>query len=317
MSLMANNQKKKALEFISNAQKALSKKAWFASGRERNAEDAAELMMQAANAYKVGGWHHDAGTAYMKAAKIYQITLSMSNEASKCFSQAGACFKKSNPVDAIQAYKAAVSLMTDAGRLNQAAKLCKECGELYESEEVEPTTTGDDKSSIVLAIEFYEQAAELFGLEEAKSAQSQSLAKIAELCSAALNPPDLSRAAHIYDQLGRNCLESNLLKYNAKIFFLQAIFCHLAQQDAVAAQQAMDRYEGVDYTFGESREGKFCKKITECMEGYDAEGFSQAVYEFDRISKLDPWKTSMLLKVKRGICDEVGEGEDEDDLDLT
>lgn len=300
---------------MSEAQKTLSKKAWFASGRERNAEEAAELMMQAANAYKVGGWHQEAGTTYMEAAKIYQNTLSQANEASKCYSQAGASFKKANPVDAIQAYQSAVTLMTDAGRLNQAAKLCKECGEIYESEEVE--TSGGEKSSVVLAIEFYEQAAELFGLEDAKSQESQSLAKIAELCSAALDPPDLQRAAGIYDQLGRQCLESNLLKFNAKGYFLQAIFCHLAQQDAVAASQAMDRYEGVDYTFGESREGKLCKKITECVEGYDSEGFSQALFEYDRISKLDPWKTSMLLKVKRGISDEGGDGEDEDDVDLT
>lgn len=224
----------------------------------------------------------------------------------------GSCFKKSNPVDAVQAYQSAVALLTDAGRLTQAAKLCKECAELYENEEV----AGDSSASpTVLAIQMYEQASELFSLEDSKSQSSQCLAKVAELCSAALDPPDLLRAAQIYQDLGSACLESNLLKYNAKGYFLQAILCHLANQDVVAAQEALSRYEGMDYTFSESREGKFSAQLVECVEGMDAEAFATAAFEYDRISKLDPWKTSMLVRVKRSIQeDEVG---DDDEFDLT
>lgn len=213
----------------------------------------------------------------------------------------------------MHAYQSAVSLLTDAGRLTQAAKLCREVAELYESEEI--TDTGG-KSSIVMAIESYEQAAELFEMEDGKSTASQCQAKVAELCSAALDPPDLLRAAQIYDELGRKCLDSNLLKFNAKGYFLQAILCHLANSDAIGAQQAMQRYEGIDYTFSESREGKFCRQLVDCVEGFDVEGFGTACFEYDRISKLDPWKTSMLVKVKRSIQDDAG-GEDEDDVDLT
>lgn len=226
----------------------------------------------------------------------------------------GQCYKKANPVDAISAYQSAVGIMTDAGRLTQAAKLCKECAELYESDEV-PVTGG--KSAVVLAIENYEQAAELFAMEEGKSQSSQCQAKVAELCSAALDPPDLLRAAQIYDELGRKCLDSNLLKFNAKGYFLQAILCHLALPDAIGAQQAMQRYEGIDYTFSESREGKFCRSLIDCVEGFDVEGFGTACFEYDRISKLDPWKTSMLVKVKRSIADDEGGEGEEDDVDLT
>jgi alpha-soluble NSF attachment protein len=227
----------------------------------------------------------------------------------------GQCFKKSNPDDAVKAFSAAVSLYTDNGRITQAAKLCKECAELYENEEITPS---GEKSSIVMAIEAYEQASELFGMEDAKSQASQCMAKVAELCSGALDPPDLLRAAQIYDELGRRCLDSNLLKFNAKSYFLQSVLCHLASNDAVAATQAMQRYEGVDYTFGESREGKFARQLLECVEEFDAEGFGTACFEYDRISKLDPWKTSILVKVKKTIDDQAGgDGGDEDDFDLT
>jgi alpha-soluble NSF attachment protein len=54
------------------------------------------------------------------------------------------------------------------------------------------------------------------------------------------------------------------------------------------------------------------------VEGFDAEGFATACFDFDRVSKLDPWKTSMLVKVKRTIDDEgAGGGDDDDDVDLT
>jgi alpha-soluble NSF attachment protein len=204
-----------------------------------------------------------------------------------------------------------VSLYTDTARLVQAAKLQKEIADLYETEEIEE----DGKSHIVLAIEAYEQAAEFFGMEESKSSESQCLVKIAELCSAALDPPDFMRACQLYDDLGRRCLDSNLLKFNAKGYFLQSVLCHLASGDAVGAQQALSKYDGLDYTFGDSREGKFCASLIDAVEGLDVEGFSTACFEFDRISKLNPWQTSILVAVKRSIDD--GDDDSDEDVDLT
>jgi alpha-soluble NSF attachment protein len=232
-------------------------------------------------------------------------------EFSRC--DIGSCFKSSSANDAVNAYQNSIALLIDAGRLTQAAKLCKECAELYETEEVDI----GEKSHIVLAIEAYEQAAELFGMEESKGQASGCKAKVAELCSAALQPPDLIRSAAIYEELGRNCLDSNLLKFNAKGYFLQSILCHLANNDAIGAEQALTKFERIDYTFNESREGKFVQKLLECVNSLDSDLFETTCFEYDRISKLDPWKTTMLLKVKRSIqSDDVGNG-DEDDVDLT
>jgi len=315
MSAMAKAQKAKGDAFVKDAEQCMSKAkgAWFSSGKERKMEDATEYYEQAANAYKIGGLNQEAGVCYTKAGTIHRDELSNFNEASKAFTSAGSMFKKVHPADAIGAYQSAIALLTDLGRITNAAKLSKECGELYENEDV----SEEGKSGVVLAIEHYEQAAELFGMEEAKSQSSQCLAKVAELCSAALDPPDLQRACQIYEDLGRRCLESNLLKFNAKGYFLQSVFCHLALGDAIGASQAMARYESMDYTFSQSREGKFAGTLIETVEGMDAEGFGQACFEFDQISKLDPWKTSMLLKVKRQIDDDGAGNDDDDDVDLT
>ncbi|KAL9180661.1 hypothetical protein ACHAXT_011114 [Thalassiosira profunda] len=212
-------------------------------------------------------------------------------EASKCLSDAGACLKKSHPAEAVGCYRSAVTLLCDAGRLNQAAKLSKQIAEIFENDGAEAEDGGD---AVAAAIASYQQAAELFEMEQAKSQASSCLQKVAELSSGALDPPDLLKAAEIYESLGRACLESNLLKYNAKSHFLNAIMCHLANGDAVGASQALARFDGLDYTFADAREGKFASQLVECVDGIDPEGFATACFEYDRISKLDPWKTSIF-----------------------
>lgn len=41
----------------------------------------------------------------------------------------------------------------------------------------------------------------------------------------------------------------------------------------------------------------------QACEEYNVDEFSEACADFDRITPLDPWKTSMLLKAKKFIND--------------
>mmetsp|Transcript_5276 Transcript_5276/g.11978 ORF Transcript_5276/g.11978 Transcript_5276/m.11978 type:complete len:317 (-) Transcript_5276:284-1234(-) len=316
MSALSQAQRSKGDAFLQEAEATLNKSTWFSSSTERKYEDAAESFTKAANAYKVGGCNDEAGNAYKRAAELYKDKLKSLGEASKSLTDAGACLKNSNPSEAIGCYRSAVTLLCDAGRLNQAAKLSKQIAEIFENDGAANEDGGGD--AITAAITSYQQAAELFEMEQAKSQASSCLQKVAELSSGALDPPELLRAAEIYESLGRQCLESNLLKYNAKAHFLNGVMCHLANADSIGAAQALGRFDNLDYTFADSREGKFAKQLVECVDQYDPEGFATSCFEFDRISKLDPWKTSMLVKVKRSIEDSTGDGGgDDDDLDLT
>lgn len=53
--------------------------------------------------------------------------------------------------------------------------------------------------------------------------------------------------------------------------------------------------------FSDSREYKLVKKLLEKLETQDVDGFSEAVAEYDAVSRLDPWFTSILLKIKKQI----------------
>ena len=66
----------------------------------------------------------------------------------------------------------------------------------------------------------------------------------------------------------------------------------------------MTKYTSLDTTFSTTREAKFINILTDAIEAGDGEMFTGAVYEFDQITKLDNWKTNILLKIKRGITEE-------------
>ncbi|GMH46632.1 hypothetical protein TrRE_jg10939 [Triparma retinervis] len=248
-------------KFMADAEARLKKFSFFGNGTKF--EDASELYQKAGNCYKLESTH----------------------EASAALMDAGNCYKKSSPPSAISAFRAAVSNWCEAGRFNQAAKLTKEIAEMYEKD-----------NEVVEAIDNYSQAATFFDTENSKSQGNTCKAKVAELCSAVLEPPDFARAADIYETLGRNCLDSALIKYNAKNYFTSAVFCQLAMGDAVAARMKIEHFGGMDFSFRDSREGKLCDALCQSFDDYDPSAMATACMEFDRVSKLDAWKTQILVR---------------------
>lgn len=170
--------------------------------------------------------------------------------------------------------------MVDAGRLSQAAKLHLEIGELLEAEGQQET-----------AIENLEKAADLFAAENTTTSTHKCLIKAAHLY-ATLEPPSLDKAAEIFMRVGTESLSNNLLKFSAKGFFFNAFLCVLARTDVVAAEQLLNRTKDLDYTFPGSRECRLCEDCLQAAKDLNSEAFTDAVYSYDQISKLDPWKTT-------------------------
>ena len=51
------------------------------------------------------------------------------------------------------------------------------------------------------------------------------------------------RAIDIYETVARESMDSNLLKYSAKNYLLNAGICFLCLKDEVAMQNALDKYQ--------------------------------------------------------------------------
>jgi len=252
-------------------------------------EDAVELYTKAGNSYKITKKWEKAGEAFTKAAECH-LKLQSKHEAAQSYLSAAMCYKKTNITTAVMCMKQGIEFYTEEGRFGIAAKHQKELAELYE-----------DQSDLENAIAAFQVAADYYEGEGSTSAASQCLLKVA-LFSAQLERYD--KAIEIYEQVAAQSIDNNLLKWSVKDYFLRAGLCHLAKGDVVAAERAVERYMDMDATFSSQRECKFLQELVSACKNYDVEAFTNAVVEFDSISKLDSWKTSILLKIKNSIKEE-------------
>lgn len=92
--------------------------------------------------------------------------------------------------------------------------------------------------------------------QRSSSAANTTLEKVAQLSALSGN---YSHAISAFEEIATDCLSKNLLKFNAKNHFMNALLCHLAQDDAVGAERALTKYSDQDYTFADSREGRLLR----------------------------------------------------------
>jgi alpha-soluble NSF attachment protein len=104
------------------------------------------------------------------------------------------------------------------------------------------------------------------------------------------------------------------MKYSVKDYFLKAGICYLASGDTVSTQRAIQKYAEMDPSFVSQRENLLLNDLYQAFERGDPDAFTDRLYQYDQISKLDKWKTSMLVKVKNKIPrGEVAAEVDEDE----
>lgn len=77
-------------------------------------------------------------------------------------------------------------------------------------------------------------------------------------------------------------------------------------QDVVGTKRALEKYAEQDPNFVQQREYRFLHDIADAVDAGNQEEFTNHVAEYDRMLKLDSWKTMVLLKIKRGIQEEPG-----------
>lgn len=269
-------------EFEKKAEKKIS--GWGLFGSKY--EDAADFYDKAANCFKLAKSWDRAGSTYVKLSNCY-TKLDSKHEAAQAYADAGHCYKKTSAKEAISCLEQAANLFLDNGRFNMAGKYYKEIAELYELEQ-----------NFEQAIIYFEKAADIYQSEEATTAANQCNAKVAQF---AAQLEQYQKAIQIYEDIGRQSLNNNLLKYGVKGHLLNAGICQLCKGDVVAITNALDRYQEMDPTFSGTREYKLLVDLAAAVDEEDAVKFTDAVKEFDSMTQLDAWKTTLLLRVKEAI----------------
>ncbi|KAJ8477737.1 hypothetical protein OPV22_021464 [Ensete ventricosum] len=287
------DQTAKGEEFEKKAEKKLA--GWGIFGSKY--DDAAELFDKAANCFKLAKNWDRAGSVYIKLANCH-LKLDSKHEAASAYVDAANCYKKISVQDASQSLSQAVKLFLEIGRLNMAARYCKELGELYEQEQ-----------NLKKAMDYFEQAADLFQSEEVTTSANQCKQKVAQFAAQLEQYP---KAIEIYEAIARHSINNTLLKYGVKGILLNAGICQLCKNDVVAVTNALERYQELDPTFSGTREYKLLADLADSMDEGDVVKFTNALQEYDSMTRLDPWKTTLLLRVKNAI-----KAKEEEDDDLT
>lgn len=208
----------------------------------------------------------------------------MANTLTECFK----VYRKDSPKDAARVLQQAIQHYTSSGNFRRAATHQQNLAEVYEVE------IGDNKS----ALQAYDLAAQWFESDNAEALANKLYLKVADL--AALEG-DYQNAVQKFEAVAKSSLNNNLMKWSVKDYFLKAGICHLASNDTVATKRALQQYVELDNTFQGTRENMLLNDLVESVEQGDPDGFTDKLLQFDQMSKLDKWKTALLLRVKENI----------------
>lgn len=269
-------------DFEKKAEKKLNSWGLFGS----KYEDAADLYDKAANSFKLAKSWDKAGSLYVKLADCH-LKLDSKHEAAQAFADAANCYKKTSIKESISCLERAIESYLDIGRISMAARYQKDIAELYEQEQ-----------NLEQAIVYYERAADLFQGEEVTTSANQCKQKVAQY---AAQLEQYQKAIEIYEEIARQSLNNHLLKYGVKGHLLNAGICQLCKSDIVAISNALERYQELDPTFSGTREYKFLADMAAAIDEEDVAKFTDVVKEFDSMTQLDAWKTTLLLRVKEGV----------------
>lgn len=244
------------------------------------------MYARAANMFKMAKKWSAAGSAFCEAASLH-LKNGSRHDGATCYVDAGTCYKKSDPAEAVNCLLKAIEIYTDMGRFTIAAKHHMTIAEIYEQEVVD----------IEKAMTHYEQAADYFKGEESTSSANKCMLNVARY---AAQLEQYEKAIDIYEQVASSSLENALLKYSSKEYFFRAALCHMCV-DLLNAQHALNKYEELCPSFADSREYKLVKALIGKLEDQDVDGFTDTVKEYDSISRLDQWYTNILLRIKKSL----------------
>ncbi|MFH4978861.1 hypothetical protein AB6A40_005570 [Gnathostoma spinigerum] len=292
---MAENEAKARKKLEEAEKKAKGGGGLFGFFGGNKADEAADLFVQAGNLFKICKLWKEAGDAFVRSAELHAANGDAKHETASNYAEAGNCYRKINPQQAVECLQKTAEIYTDMGRFNMAAKNHCAIAELYESE----------CPDMEQCMAHYQKAADYYKGEESRSSATKCLVKVAQY---AAQLEQYKTAIQIFEEVAIWEADHPTLKYAAKNHFFQALLCHLCV-DLLDTQHALKRYEEISPSFADTREYKLIKDLILCLEEKNQEQFTDTVKAYDKISRLDQWHTLLLVKIKRS-CGE----EEEDDL---
>jgi len=248
--------------------------------------------LKAAAQYKVSKLWQQAGDAYVKAADISEKNLKEVNDAISRYVDAGKAYKNVNTKAAVKYFQISVDMYMELNRFGTAAKVWKDIAELYEKEM-------DLKS----AQHAYQKAADCYDAEDSGANASAMHVKVAHI---AAELEDYKKAIEIYEKVSQKALDgASAGRWGVKDHLFKALLCHLVM---CAKEHKMDPMEDVINKYKDmlpqlegTREIKLIEDLAKAFTDDDLDLFSDTVFRYDEIYKLDNWTAKVLLEIKNQL----------------
>ncbi|KAL9115213.1 MAG: hypothetical protein Q9227_001007 [Pyrenula ochraceoflavens] len=250
-------------------------------GRTDKYEQAAELYMQAANAFRMQKQNKEAGEAFEKAA-------AEPADAANTYVEIFKVLRKDDPQTAAASLTKSINHYTLQGNFRRAATNQVNLAEVLENE------IGDQKK----ALEAYHTAASWFEGDNAEALANKNWLKCADLCGL---EGEYGQATELFEKVSKTSISNNLMRWSVKDYLLKAGICHLASGDMIATSRALEQYRELDNSFPQTREHQLLVDLVAAIEGGNQEEFQDKLFQYDQMSKLDKWKTTLLLRIKDSI----------------
>ncbi|KAK2070887.1 hypothetical protein P8C59_005349 [Phyllachora maydis] len=277
---------------IQKAEKTLSSASggfrFFGGGKEEKYQEAADLYIQAANAFRMQQMNVEAGQTFEKAAQVQRNELKDPDDAANTAVDAFKVYRKDKPEAAVRVIEPAIQQYCSKGNFRRAASHKESQGEVYEV----------DLGDMPAALKCYEEAAGWYEGDNAAALANKLWLKVADISALS---EDYYKAIKIYEKVANQSVSNNLMRYSVKEYFLKGGICHLATQDMVGAERALANYVELDPTFASTREHQLLTDLLAAVQSGKQEEFTDKLFAYDQMSKLDKWKTALLLKIKNQI----------------
>ncbi|KAJ4297734.1 vesicular-fusion protein S17 [Kalmusia sp. IMI 367209] len=290
----------------------------FFGGRQEKYEAAADQFIAAANAFRMQKMGKEAGEAFEKAAQVQKQHLNEPDDEANTLTEAFKAYRKDDPEAAARCLDRAIAHYCSKGNFRRAATHKQNLAELFEVE------LGDNARAAAA----YEEAAGWYESDNAEVFQPISFAISPLSLSLSLhhrsnNPPptqalanklwlktadlvalegkDYYHAISLYEKVAKSSINNNLMRWSVKEYLLKAGICNLCTNDEVGAAAALDRYRDLDPSFIQQREHQLLVDLLQAVKDGDQEVFADKLFQYDQLSKLDKWKTTLLLRIKSAI----------------
>jgi len=249
-------------------------------GCGKNYDEAAELYIQAGNQCLIQ--QDDRVTQlYQKAAECYVADNNIYRAIDIYFKMIPYMNDKIPIVDKI------VTLAVSQGYWNSAAKATEMLASLYK-----------EQFNNHQAIEAYQKAIQYHTYDNKKYSIRSCSQQLGLLY---LESGNYEKCIHIYEELATDALSEKLSRYVHPGYVIIIVICHLANSDVIGAERYLEQAQTDNPGLNNTYEGRFIQNIVDSVKSYDVTKFTQTVYDYDCLKKLDNILCKVLLKIRSFI----------------